>query len=184
MKSISNIGKNLPGKISIGQLSLSGTGINLHVFCLDGVTSIASAGEMSSIAASGLVLYKTASNSGSGGESNSSSDKNIDAKGAGDRVYKPSPKHDPTSGWGSPDPIPDIKTGQELLDTAYSSSKTKQLYNYYDGKLVKFQPDTVNGWHSYEVVNPAKEVPADVLRQMLNDGKITKAQYKNFIKNK
>jgi len=49
---------------------------------------------------------------------------------------------------------------------------------------VKFQPGTVNGWHSYEVVNPAKEVPADVLRQMLNDGKITKVQYRNFIKNK
>ena len=58
------------------------------------------------------------------------------------------------------------------------------MYNYYDGKLVKFQPDTVSGWHSYEVVNPAKEVPTDVLRQMLDDGKITKAQYKNFIKNK
>ncbi|WP_277406225.1 hypothetical protein [Lacrimispora xylanisolvens] len=105
-------------------------------------------------------------------------------EGTGKPIYKPSPKHDPTSGWGSPDPIPDIRTGQEVLDTAYSSSKTKQLYNYYDGKLVKFQPDTVSGWHSYEVANAAKEVPADVLRQMLDDGKITKAQYKNFIKNK
>ena len=103
--------------------------------------------------------------------------------GVSNRVYQPSPKHDPTSGWGSPDPIPDIKTGQELLDTAYSSSKNKQLYNLYKGKLVKFQPDTVTGWHSYLVENPAKEVPADVLRQMLKDGKITKAQYKNFIKN-
>jgi hypothetical protein len=78
--------------------------------------------------------------------------------GGSNPVYKPSPKHDPTSGWGSPDPIPDpipdVKTGQEVLDTAYSSSKTKQLYNYYDGKLVKFQPDTVNGWHSNKVVNP------------------------------
>ena len=108
----------------------------------------------------------------------------VAAEGTGKPIYKPSPKHDPTSGWGSPDPIPDIRTGQEVLDTAYSSSKTKQLYNYYDGKLVKFQPDTVSGWHSYEVANAAKEVPADVLRQMLDDGKITKAQYKNFIKNK
>ena len=104
-------------------------------------------------------------------------------EGVSNREFKPSPKHDPKSGWGSPDPIPNIEIGQEVLDTAYSSSKTKQLYNIYDGKLVKFQPDTVSGWHSYLVENAAKEVPADVLRQMLKDGKITKAEYKNFIKN-
>ncbi|MFC5404398.1 S8 family serine peptidase, partial [Cohnella soli] len=108
------------------------------------------------------------------------------AKGAGDipkRIYEPSPKHDPQSGWGSPNPIPDAKTGQELLDGAYSSSKNKQLYNIYEGKLVKFQPDGEAGWHPYEVVNPAKEVPADVLRQMVNDGKISKADYNKMIKN-
>jgi membrane peptidoglycan carboxypeptidase len=60
----------------------------------------------------------------------------------------------------------------------------KNNSNYYEGKLVKFQPDTVSGWHSYEVANAAKEVPADVLRQMLDDGIITKAQYKYFINNK
>ena len=117
-------------------------------------------------------------------ESTSSVAKIVERVGEAERIYKLSPEHDPASGWGSPDTIPDIKIGQEALDTAYSSSKTKQLYNYYDDKLVKFKPETVNGWHSYEVVNPAKEVPVDVLRQMLNDGKITKAQYKNFIKNK
>lgn len=100
------------------------------------------------------------------------------------RVYKPSDKHDPKSGWGSPNPIPDSKTGQELLDGAYSSSKNKQLYNIYDGKLIKFQPDSASDWHPYEVVNPAKEVPADVLRQMFNDGKITKVEYNKMIKNK
>lgn len=56
-----------------------------------------------------------------------------------------------------------------MLDTAYSSSRTKQLYNIYDGKLVKFQPDTVSGWHSYLVENAAKEVPVDVLRQIEGD---------------
>lgn len=98
-------------------------------------------------------------------------------------VYNPSPKHDPASGWGSPNPIPDIETGQKLLDEAYSSSKNKQLYNIYGDQLIKFQPDTVNGWHAYAVENPAKEVPIDVLREMLKDNKITKVQYKNFIKN-
>ncbi|MDP4097353.1 WXG100 family type VII secretion target [Paenibacillus sp. P96] len=100
------------------------------------------------------------------------------------RTYEPSPKHDPKSGWGSPNPIPDTETGQKLLDSAYSSIKSKQLYNIYEGKLIKFQPDGETGWHPYEVANPAKEVPADVLRQLLKDGQITKVEYSKFLKNK
>ncbi|AET58465.1 hypothetical protein HPL003_08510 [Paenibacillus terrae HPL-003] len=110
-----------------------------------------------------------------------------ETKGTGEvpkRTYEPSPKHDPQSGWGSPNPIPDAETGQKLLDTAYSSSKNKQLYNIHEGKLVKFQPDGETGWHPYEVTNPAKEVPADVLRQFLKDGKITKVEYNKLLKNK
>ncbi len=99
-------------------------------------------------------------------------------------LYVPSPKHNPNSGWGSKDPFyDDASEGQKALDNAYSSSKNKQLYNVKNGKLVKFQPDGNGGWHAYEVQNPAKEVPTDVLRKMLDDGKITKAQYKDFIKN-
>ncbi|MEK4456041.1 hypothetical protein [Paenibacillus sp. FSL R10-2748] len=52
------------------------------------------------------------------------------------RTYEPNPKHDPQSGWGSPNPIPDAETGQKLLDAAYSSSKNKQLYNIYEGSLL------------------------------------------------
>jgi len=33
-------------------------------------------------------------------------------------------------------------------------------------------------------MNPAKEVPADVLRQLLKDEKLTKAEYKRLLKNK
>jgi hypothetical protein len=104
-------------------------------------------------------------------------------KGA-DGVYEPSPKHDPDFGWGSENPIPNKQIGQELLDSAFSSSKNKQLYNFFEGKLIKFQPDGAGGWHSYVVSNPAKEVPADVLRQMLKDGLISKAEYGKLIKNK
>lgn len=70
------------------------------------------------------------------------------------------------------------------MDTAYSSSKNKQLYNIYKGKLIKFQPDGETGWHPYAVTNPAKEVPADVLRQLLKDNKITKVEYNKLLKNK
>ena len=108
------------------------------------------------------------------------------AKEAGNsgRVYKPSPKHDPNSGWGSPNPIPNQQVGQELLDSAYSSSKNKQLYNYYEGQLIKYQPDRHGEWHAYLVKNTATEVPADVLRQMLKEGKITKVEYTKFINNR
>lgn len=77
-----------------------------------------------------------------------------------------------------------ICTKSVLLDTAYSSSSNKQLYNMYDNQLIKFQPDTATGWHAYAVTNTAKEVPADVLKNMLNDGLISKPQYKKFLKNK
>ncbi|MBN7773730.1 polymorphic toxin-type HINT domain-containing protein [Clostridium aminobutyricum] len=85
----------------------------------------------------------------------------------------------------SADPFWNNKTvGQKSLNSAYSSTNTKQLYNVQDGKLVKFQPDNQGGWHAYEVINPAQEVPADILRQMKKDGLITNSQYTKFIKNK
>ncbi|WP_197971977.1 hypothetical protein, partial [Treponema zioleckii] len=97
------------------------------------------------------------------------------------RIYAPSPKHDPSLKWGSENPIPDAKTGQKLLDSAYSSSNHKQLYNIYNGKLIKFQPDNLGGWHPYAV--KGGEVPADVLRAMRDNGDITKSQYNKFLHN-
>ncbi|WP_051542006.1 hypothetical protein [Clostridium lundense] len=155
MKSISNIGKNLPGKIPpIRYLSLSGTGINLPVLCLDGVTSIASAGEISSIAASGLVLYKTASNSGSGGDSNSSSDENIDAsdtKGTADAekiLGKNGTQFESKTTWQNgkteridvENPAPGERPGQihyhEPNNTKwYLDIEEKQFYNQKTGEL-------------------------------------------------
>ena len=76
----------------------------------------------------------------------------VSGSGSGN-IYKPSPKHDPRSGWGTPNPIPNNKVGQKLLDTAFSSNKNKQLYNYYEGQIIKFQPDGAGGWHSYAVLN-------------------------------
>lgn len=49
---------------------------------------------------------------------------------------------------------------------------------------MKFQPDNAGTWHAYEVINPAEEVPTDVLRSMKNDGLITNAQYNKWIKGK
>ena len=99
-------------------------------------------------------------------------------------TYVPSPKHEPGYGWGSGNPIKTKEEGQELLKTAYSEGK--QYYNITgDGKIVKFQPDNTpgNGYHSYEVANP-KDIPANILKKMLNEGRITRSEYNKFRKGK
>ena len=103
--------------------------------------------------------------------------------------YKPSPKHKgpkmPPN--ASPDSIPDIKTGNDLLKNhSYNSATKKQRFAIYKGKMIIFQPTggTKNEWHAYEITeNLRKHVPNDTLKQMLKDGKITKVQYnKNRMK--
>ncbi|MBU2703800.1 hypothetical protein Ga0466249_004950, partial [Sporomusaceae bacterium BoRhaA] len=121
--------------------------------------------------------------------SSSGANTGTSAQGSGNAERKLAPndgKHtSQAKGDISADPFwNDQEKGQQSLNTAYSSDGTKQLYNVSDGKLVKFQPDNVGGWHAYEVKNPAEEVPADVLRQMKNDGVISNAQYNKWIKNK
>lgn len=51
--------------------------------------------------------------------------------------------------------------------------------------MVKFQPDNSpdNGYHSYQVYSPP-DIPTTVLKQMYKDGKITKSDYKKFMKGK
>ena len=70
------------------------------------------------------------------------------------------------------------------MDTAYSTERKKQVYNYYNGNIIEFQPGGNNTRHGYSVSNTADEVPVDVLRQMLDDGLITKPEYNKLIKNK
>lgn len=108
----------------------------------------------------------------------------IDSQNEPKRTYSPSKKHDPQAGWGSENPIPNIEVGQQLLDSAYSSAKNKQLYNIYGTDIIKFQPDSSSGeWHAYRVSNTATEVPTDVYRQMLGDGLISEVGYRRLIKN-
>ena len=98
-------------------------------------------------------------------------------------VYVPSPKHD-DGGWGSNNPITTQEEGQRLLDTGYHDGK--QVYNITsDGVIVKFQPDNTpkNGYHSYEVSKP-RDIPAGILKQMLDDGKISRAEYNKIRKGK
>jgi len=99
-------------------------------------------------------------------------------------VYDPSPKHEPGHNWGTENPIKSQEEGQHFLDTGYHDGK--QVYNITgDGKLVKFQPDGTpnNGYHSYEVFSPP-DIPPSVLKKMVDDGKISKSDYKKFLKGK
>lgn len=98
-------------------------------------------------------------------------------------VYNPSPKHD-KGGWGSSNPIKTQEEGQRLLDSGYRDGK--QVYNVTDnGTIVKFQPDNTpnNGYHSYEVSKP-RDIPSNILKQMLSDGKISRAEYTKIRKGK
>jgi len=101
-----------------------------------------------------------------------------------DGKYKPSPKHDPKTGYpgASKSNIPDIETGQELLEDSYGSSKVKQRYVWYRGRLVEFQPGNDGTWYDYTV--DGNEVPIDVLRQMRDDGIITNSEYQKLKKGK
>ena len=99
-------------------------------------------------------------------------------------VYDPSPKHEPGHNWGSINPIETVEEGQSLLDTGYHEGR--QIYNVTeDGKIVKFQPDGTpnNGYHSYEVFSPP-DIPPSVLKKMMEDMKITKSEYKKYLKGK
>ena len=96
-------------------------------------------------------------------------------------IYKPSIKHEPGR-WGSPNPITNHMEGQKLLESGYKNGK--QIFNIMDdGRVVKFQPDNSGSYHSYEVSKP-RDIPTNVLKKMLNDGKISKTEYNKIIKGK
>lgn len=96
-------------------------------------------------------------------------------------IYNPSPKHEPGA-WGTENPIPNKTIGQKLLDTGYKNGK--QIYNIMDdGTIVKFQPDNNGGYHAYKVSKP-RDIPIEILKKFLSDGKISKADYNKLIKGK
>jgi len=102
------------------------------------------------------------------------------------------PKHQAKPGgggslWGdkaSLNPIPDKTVGQNLLDTSYASSgNSKERFNYYDDKIIKFRSSNDGKWHSYEVEKGVrKQVGDKVLKQFLKDELITKSEYKKLLK--
>lgn len=98
--------------------------------------------------------------------------------------YAPTSKHDPSSGYGSPNPIKSYQEGQHLLDTGIKDGK--QIYNITnDGIIVKFQPDNTpnNGFHVYTVSKP-RDIPSTVLKKLVIDGKISKSDYTRLRKGK
>lgn len=98
--------------------------------------------------------------------------------------YSPSPKHEPGHNWGSINPIKTLDEGQQLLDSGYKDGN--QIYNVTsDGDIVKFQPTHTpdNEYHSYKVTS-SRDIPTSVLKQMLEDRKISKSDYLKILKGK
>lgn len=117
------------------------------------------------------------------GNSSKPSTEMIVRRGHFNGEYKPSPNKMPPN--ASPDSIPDIKTGNDLLKNhSYNSATKKQRFAIYKGKMIKFQPTgTNNEWHAYELTDKqikSQQVSPDVLKQMLKDGVITKVQYNKW----
>lgn len=99
-------------------------------------------------------------------------------------VYAPSPKHELGGNWGTLNPIRSTSEGQALLDNGYKVGR--QIYNITsNGEIVKFQPDGTlqNGYHAYQVSTP-RDIPAEVLKSLLRDGKISRSDYNRLRKGK
>jgi len=92
--------------------------------------------------------------------------------------YEPIRKHGPGA-WGTEMDLDD-KTAQDVLDKSILADK--QRYGYRNGKIYEFQPDNTGGWHGYPI--PGTEAPPNVLKELLNAGTITKAQYNRLRKGK
>jgi RHS repeat-associated protein len=100
--------------------------------------------------------------------------------GESQRIYSLTDKHEP-GGWGTPMDLKP-KVAEQVLNDGITGPNGKQVYGYNDGKLYEFQPDNVGGFHGYPV--PGNEVPSKVLKELKNNGTITNAEYKKFIKGK
>ncbi|MCR4870920.1 MAG: hypothetical protein K5859_06465 [Atopobiaceae bacterium] len=119
---------------------------------------------------------------GTRGKSQGSLDLGGGGEGAAPKpTYSPSPKHEPGHNWGSENPIRSQEEGQRLLETGYSNGK--QIFNVTDdGTIIKFQPDGTpeNGYHAYPISSPS-EIPTSILRQMVQDGKISRHRYNQIL---
>lgn len=99
-------------------------------------------------------------------------------------TYVPTRKHEPGSNWGSKNPIKTQEEGQRLLDTGFRDGK--EVYNVTgSGKVVKFMPDNTpqNGYHAYEVSKP-RDIPASILRRLLDANKISRSEYSRLLRGK
>lgn len=100
-----------------------------------------------------------------------------------DGKYVPNPKHE-KNGWGSKNPIYDKDEGQSIINNGVE--KGKQIYGITErGDMVKYQPDNTpeKGYHPYSIYKN-RDIPTDVLKEWLKQGKITYAEYNKIRKGK
>ncbi|MGV9860464.1 hypothetical protein ACWDTD_17680 [Gordonia sp. NPDC003425] len=97
-----------------------------------------------------------------------------------DPRYVPSPKHDPSTPdhgrRGTPMDLSD-EEAQQVLDESIASGRRR--YGTSDDRLYEFKDDNAGGWHGYPVT--PQEIPNSVLKKMMEDGLITKRQYRKWL---
>lgn len=94
------------------------------------------------------------------------------------RKYNPTAKHKP-GGWGTPMDLDD-QTAETILNEGIVGPNGKQVYSYYNGQIYEFQPDNVDDYHGYPV--PGDEAPPSILREWLEKGIISNADYNKLRK--
>ena len=67
---------------------------------------------------------------------------------------------------------------QQVLDKSLLVGK--QRYGYSGGKVYEFKFDNASGWHGYPI--PGNEAPADAIKFIKEEYKLTQSQYKKLIK--
>lgn len=91
------------------------------------------------------------------------------------RVYESTHKHS-KGGWGSFNPIPNDKIGQKVIDEGMYVEGKKQLYSYYEGDIIEFQPSGNVSWHGYAVKNTADECLKEMAKILKDKGIIVNSE--------
>jgi RHS repeat-associated protein len=119
-------------------------------------------------------------NTGSGAEC----DENTGSTGSDQRtarIFEPSPKHDPLSGWDS---LMDLnpETAAMVLNKGIVGPNGRQVYGFYDGVLYEFQQHEPGRFHGYPVPGGKENVPNAVLKEMRKRGIINQPQFNKLRK--
>lgn len=92
--------------------------------------------------------------------------------------YVPSAKH-AAGGFGTRMDL-DPQVAKEVLNRGLLGPNGRQIYSFHDRKIYEFQPDGTGSFHGYPI--SSRELPTQVLRNMLEGGMIDTPQYRELLR--